>query len=251
MLRLDDLFDVQNQDFPWWQSLNPEVDRVLKAEDGILAMRTMLGAPHLVSDNVCGCCGEERLHSQCYHSLCCAGSEKTIGHNRLRDCAAEAFHMADPGTATEVPGLCPAAPTLRPADVLTRAAHPTLTVAVDIGVRAPHASNARDDAAESMRQDKLDYYEQHLPDLEAQGIAYMPMTFTAYGRRHPSATKMLIHAATKVARQRGQVATKGLLKSWQRQLAAEVWRRAARMVRACMPKWHPPDEEDDIYDVGP
>jgi hypothetical protein len=161
--RLDDLMDSKNQDFTWWERLNPEIDRVLKAEDWILAMRTMLGAKHLVADSVCGLCGQERLDAQGYHALCCARSESTIGHNRLRDCAAEAFHMADPGTAIEVPGLCPAAPTLRPADVLTRAAHPTLTVAVDIGVRAPHASTARGDAAESMRQDKLDFMKNICP----------------------------------------------------------------------------------------
>jgi hypothetical protein len=154
--RLRDLGGEKNQDFSWWERLNPEVDRVLKAEDWVLAMRTMLGAPHLVADNVCGCCGEQRLDSQCYHALCCAGSEKTIGHNRVRDCVAEAFHMADPGTAIEVPGLCPSVPKLRPADVLSRAPHPTLTIAVDVGIRAPHASSAGDDAAESMRKDKLD-----------------------------------------------------------------------------------------------
>ena len=59
----------------------------------------------------------------------------------------------------------PCCPPLRPADVLTRAAHPSLIVAVDVGIRAPHASNARHDAAESMRQDKLDYNEEHLEDL--------------------------------------------------------------------------------------
>ena len=79
--RLDDLMDVKNQDFSWWERLNTEVDRVLKAEDWVPAMRMMLGAKHLVADSVCGCCGQERLDVQCYHSLCCAGSEKTIGHN--------------------------------------------------------------------------------------------------------------------------------------------------------------------------
>ena len=212
----------------------------------------MLGANHLVTDNVCGCCGQERLDAQCYHALCCAGSERTIGHNRIRDCTAEAFHMADPGTAIEVPGLCPSAPTLRPADVLTRAVHASAMVAVDIGVRAPHASNARGDAAESMRRDKLDYYENHLVELERQGIVYAPMTFTAYGRRHPDATNMLKHAATKVVRQRGRAAARGLLKYWERQIAAEVWRRAARMVRICLPKWRPPasdtaEAEDNVF----
>ena len=165
----------------------------------------------------------------------------------IRDCLAEAFHTADPGTAIEVPGLCPQAPTLRPADVLTRAAHPTLTVAVEVGVRAPHASNAGDDAAETMRQDKLAYYEVHLDDLDRQGISYQPFTVTAFGRRHPSATKMLRQAAAKVARQQGIVNAKGLERRWQRQLAAEVWRRASRMVRACLPKWeaHPDGEDVD------
>ena len=91
-----------------------------------------------------------------------------------------------------------------------------------------------------MRQDKLDYYEDHLADLERQGIVYMPMIYTAYGRRHPSATKMLKHAATMVTRQRGQANAIGLLSHWHRQMAAEVWRRAARMIKACMPKWVPP-----------
>jgi len=243
--RLRDLADEKNQDFSWWERLNPEVDRVLSAEDWVLAVRTMLGAPHLVSDGVCGCCGEHRLDSQCYHALCCARSESTIGHNRIRDCIAEAFHTADPGTAIEVPGLCPSAPTLRPADVLTRAAHPTLTVAIDVGVRAPHASSAGADAAETMRRDKLDYYEPHLEDLLRQGIVYKPLTFTAYGRRHPDATNILHYAATAVARQRGGSSAIGLQKHWQRQLAAEIWRRAARMVRTCLPRWQAPTTDSD------
>ena len=118
-------------------------------------------------------------------------------------------------------------------------------VAVDIGARATYASNARGDAAESMRRDKLDYYESHFAELERQGIVYAPMTFTAYGRRHPDATNMLQHAATKVVRQRGRTAARGLLKFWERQIAAEIWRRAARMVRICLPKWRPPPTTDD------
>ena len=203
---------------------------------------------------MCGCCGQQRLDAQCFHALCCAGSEKTIGHNRARDCVAETFHSADLGTATEVPGLCTAAPTLRLADILSRAAHPALTVAVDIGIRAPHASDAGEDAAESMRRDKLDYYEDHIDDLAAQGIVFKPITLTAYGRRHPCATDMLHQAATTVARQRGCPNAMGLEKHWRRQLAAEIWRRAARMVRACLSKWQPSsgsggghehDEEED------
>ena len=56
----------------------------------------------------------------------------------------------------------------------------------------------------------------------------------------PTPVSALIHAATMVARQRGSETANGLLKHWQRQLAAEKWRRAARMVRVCSPKWYPP-----------
>lgn len=62
-----------------------------------------------------------------------------------------------------------------------------------------------------MRQDELDYYENHFMDTQRQGIVYMPMIYTAYGRRHPSATKMSKHAATMVTRQQGQANAMGLL----------------------------------------
>ena len=59
-----------------------------------------------------------------------------------------------------------------------------MVAAVDVGFRAPHASTAGDDAAETMVQDKLAYYADQLEDLARQGIVYKPMIFTAYGRRH-------------------------------------------------------------------
>jgi hypothetical protein len=96
-----------------------------------------------------------------------------------------------------------------------------------------------------MRRDKLDYYEPHLEDLLRQGIVYKPLTFTAYGRRRPDATNILHYAATAVARQRGGSSAIGLQKHWQRQLAAEIWRRAARMVRTCLPRWQAPTTDSD------
>ena len=233
--RLADLLQTNDQEFTWWQSLNPETDRVLSSEDWVPAMRMMLGAPLLVGDSICGACGLDRLDAKGYHALCCARAQSTIGHNRARDCLAEMFWLADPSTSIEVPGLCPSAPTLRPADILTRAGHATKTLAVDVGIAAPHAAHAGSDAAETMRETKLDKYEPYSVELDEQGITYAPATFTAYGRRHPCATNMLKTAATKVARRKGLESTKGLLRCWQRQLAAEIWRRAARMTKACMP----------------
>ena len=81
-----------------------------------------------------------------------------------------------------------------------------------------------------------------------QGIVYEPIVFTAYGRRHPSATNMINHAATIVARQRGYANAKWLQKHWQRQLAAEIRRHAARIVETCLPVWRPRDGTDDAND---
>ena len=78
-------------------------------------------------------------------------------------------------------------------------------------------------------------YEPHREDLASQGIVYEPIIFSAYGRRHPRTTDMLKLAASKAARSRGWSKTGGLLRWWHRQLAAELWRRVARMVHACMP----------------
>ena len=100
-----------------------------------------------------------------------------------------------------------------------------------------------------MLQEKLNYYEDHLEDLAQQGIIYKPMIFTAYGRRHPSATNMINHAATTVARQRGYATANGLQRHWQRQMAAEIWRRAARMVKACLPEWRPCQTGDGDCDA--
>ena len=250
--RLEDLQDTPNQDHTWWQALNPQTDRVLPPQEWVTAMRIRLGASLTCSDRVCACCGAKVMDMQGYHALCCANAESTIGHNRVRDCLGVICSSSDPATDIEVPGLCPRAPTLRPADVLTRAFHPTLVVAADVGVRAPHAADAGDNPLDDMRIDKLQKYEDHREDLAVQGIKYEPVIFSAYGRRHPKATDMIKFAASRAARRRGWSNIAGLLKWWHRQLAAELWRRAARMAHACTPKtseyhWLG-DHKDDMED---
>eukprot|EP00973_Karenia_brevis_P031444 4338477-Karenia_brevis.AAC.1 len=47
---------------------------------------------------------------------------------------------------------------------------------------------------------------------------------------------MMILAARKAARYRGLSDHRALLSRWHRTVATELWRRAARMVRACIPK---------------
>ena len=111
-----------------------------------------------------------------------------------------------------------------------------MTVAVDIGVKAPRAADAGENLMEEMRRGKLDKYEIHLPDLQRQGITYEPAIFSCYGRWHPRATQLLEHGAARAARRNGQASNSRLLRGWRRQVTAELWRRAARVAQACFPR---------------
>ena len=50
-------------------------------------------------------------------------------------------------------------------------------------------------------------------------------------------------AARRAARYRGLADHRSMLNRWQRTIGAEVWRRVASMVRACLPK----DTDDAEY----
>ena len=179
-------------------------------------------------------------------------AESTVGHNRVRDTMGCLCGESDPATAVEVVGLCPKDLRLRPADVLTRALHPTLVIAADVGIRAPHAKDVTDEPLRDMRVTKMEKYAEHRQDLLDQGIMYEPIIFSAYGRAETRANELLKLAAAKAARQRGMASSTGLLKWWRRQIAAEIWRRAARMVHACLPrtrKWDDTGWEDGEDEV--
>ena len=234
LLRLDDLQD-EHQEHSWMWALNPVTEPVLAEKEWLSAVRLRLGAVHVSSEMLCGSCGKRVLDQQAYHALCCAKGECTKGHNKVRDTLHAGFAASDPGAAIEVEGLVPSDPDLRPADVLTTAARPNEVTAVDVGIIAPHAAGAGDNCVETMRTDKMQKYEAVLPELEAQGIKYCPATISCYGRRHPCVTQMLTLAARGAARRRGGRCQNGILRRWCRTIAADVWRRAARMIAACLP----------------
>ena len=70
--------------------------------------------------------------------------------------------------------------------------------------------------------------------LEAGGVEYKPITFSCFGRPHPDAVALVRALGRRIARRRG---TEAHIE--ERRLAAhigvEIWRRAARMLRQCMP----------------
>lgn len=84
--RLRCLADHTNQDFSWPGRLNAEIDRVLNTENRTRHMHAMLGTQHLATDSAGGSCGQQHLDFQGYHTLRFAVSERTVGHNRVRDC---------------------------------------------------------------------------------------------------------------------------------------------------------------------
>jgi hypothetical protein len=235
VLRLEDL-NNEHQEHSWLWALNPVTEPVLSQEDWLGAVRLRLGCPQLSSDILCASCGTRVLDRHGYHALCCARGESTKGHNKVRDTLHAGFAASDPGAAIEVQGLIASQPDLRPADILTTAAREHGTTAVDVGICAPHASGAGEDCVETMRSHKLENYASVLSELEAQNIQYVPATISCYGRRHPSVTQILIQAAREAARRKGLGSHNGFLRRWYRLIAADVWRRAARMIAACAPK---------------
>ena len=198
------------------------------------ALRLRLECCFAAAEMICGACGKHVLDRQAYHALCCAKGDSTRGHYRVRDALLVPFAAADPATACEVPGLVPSHPQLRPADILTRAAHPRLDTAVDVVVKSPSATGAGQDCTEAGKREKLDHYANVLHELEQQGIRYSPAVFSAFGRRHPDVTRMLNEAARRVARHRGCADPKKLARAWSRDLAVSVWMRAASMVHRCL-----------------
>ena len=104
------------------------------------------------------------------HTLCVAHPAKAPGDKQIRDVIFDGPMQADATAECEVLGLLDSAPALRPVDILTSAASPSLTSALDVGVAAPHAAHAGDDGCETMRLRKLHWYRDYVSELEHQGI---------------------------------------------------------------------------------
>ena len=223
-------------DHTWMFSVNTFYGPVLTPDDYATAQRIRLGAKLLDDDIVCAQCGRRVLDTQCYHAQCCSTAEATIGHNRVRDALHAGFVLSDPGANTETLGLVESQPDLRPADILTRSAMPNTVTALDVGICSPESADAGADCAESMVQEKMRHYGNVLPELERSGVRYVPITFSCYGRRHQTTSKIMIQAAILAARSRGLPDHKPLLRRWHCTISTEIWKRAATMARACMPK---------------
>ena len=190
-------------DHSWMWLVNPVHGLVLPAEKISIAMRLRVCAPILVDDVVCQVCQARVLDKKCTHSLCCSLAEATIGHNRVKEVVHAFCAVSDSSACMEAAGLVDSQPDLRPADILTRAAIPNRLAALDVGLKCSEASGAGHGCAQAMVEEKLEYYASVLPELERKGITYAPITFSSFGRRHGTTTKIMIEAAFRAAQFRG------------------------------------------------
>ena len=166
----------------------------------------------------------------------CSLGEATKGHNKVRDDVLRLVQIADSVAETEVSGLVTAAPSLRPADIFTEAAVPGCQAAMDIGITSPDSTGAGEVCCDAMYAEKMKKYEPHLPSLTSRGIRYKPMILSTYGQWHPDSRMTFEAIAKRAARKQGFLDHKLLLRRALASVGVLIWRRAAAMVRACLPR---------------
>ena len=163
------------------------------------------------------------------------------GHNEIRDTLLECFREVDSAAEKEVPGLAPSEPSLRPADVLTRATTRVGEMAIDVMVRSPHAQDAgANPQLEGVRK-KTKRYAEIQPELQALGITYMPFVWSTYGTPDAAVSQSLSVAASKAHRASRAGTPKEALARWRCRLAVAIWRRSARMAQSCVRPLADPD----------
>ena len=230
--RLRELSHVDcNHEWLWPRS--SEIGPVLTPVEHVTAVRLRLGCAGPAEPALCGFCGTSLIDASASHALLCANS--VSGHNAVRNQLHAAACACDPCAEIEPLGLIPSHPTLRPADILTSAAFPGRSAALDVGVASPDAAGAGADCTEAMVLHKRGTYACHADELRRGGIAYHPVVWSAYGRPHPDAIRVMIAMSRNTARRRGADNYRGLARGLAARVTVELWRRAASMVLQCWP----------------
>ena len=218
----------------WLWHLDARSGAVLAEPDYVVSVQKRLGARVYEGCSCCRLCGSP-LDPQLEHSETCATAAATRGHYACVRALVEGFRLADPGVSTEPRGLTDTA--ARPADILTAAAIPGRSAALDVCVASPCAAMALGDAAEAAFRRKLRHYRAIIPQLAAAGISFRPMVWTAEGRPHPAASRTLKFAARLAStRGGGEAKSRGFLARWRHEIQIAIQRRRAAMARAVLPK---------------
>ena len=242
VLRMNEIRD-ENQDHSWLWALGKRKQKVLPEEEFVVAVGLRLGADLLDDAVTCGYCHEQVLDVNGHHALVCAGSHATRGHTCLRDQAMSLALLADPAAEAEPAGIVPERPSLRPADILCATTHGQLE-ALDVGVTTPVPADGSHDAAERYKTAKLAKYHAYAETMRRQGIKYVPLIWTFWGRPHPDVLQTFKKMATKASRRRGLVSPTAILRETLRNCNLEIMARAGKMVLACIATANEDEDEE-------
>ncbi len=154
----------------------------------------------------------------------------------VRDSTFALVSECDPSAETEPHGLIASHPMLRPADILTSAAGSGRLAALDVGIVSPEARGAGANCVAAMHATKLARYAPHQDELERANVKYEPMVWSAYGRPHANTLRLIRQLAKRAARRRGLLNAGQIERRARAKIGVEIWRRAARMVSACLPR---------------
>ena len=204
----------------------------MTSEEFTTAVRIRIGCRFFDAESVCPYCSVQVLDRFRIHSTCCTHAEATRGHTAVRDALFACAVEADPSAELETPGLVPHNPNRRPADILTGCAVLGTLASLDTCVASPHASGAGTDCCASAVRRKLDEYELDIPALEQQGIRYVPVVWSTYGRAHTDAARLLENIAKRAARRKGLISHVSILARFRQRMGTAIWKRAARMALA-------------------
>ena len=90
---------------------------------------------------------------------------------------------------------------------------------------SPFSQTAGDDCCEASFFRKRKDYAHILPELENQGISYIPLCFSSFGRLHAEVSKWLEFSARSAARRRGIVDYRPILSRCRRNIGVAIQRR--------------------------
>ncbi len=234
--QLEELRDARHKEVShrWLWHLDSRRGTVMAQCDYILNVQRRLGARMLEREVLCRLCGGP-LDAQLLHGECCDTAGATRGHYTVVRSVVNGLKLADAGVSTEARGLTTSQS--RPADILTTAAVPGRSAALDVCVASPNAAAAAGDAAEAAFKRKLRRYRREIPQMAAAGILYRPLVWTTAGRPHPAVTRTLHYAAGLAASRSNTGAdAKSLLSRWRHDIQTALLQRRAAMVRAVLPR---------------
>ena len=85
-------------------------------------------------------------------------------------------------------------------------------------------------------QRKVRRYANILEELQAAGIVFRPMAWSAEGRPHPAVLRILAAISERVARKRPGSTAQQICQRLRQEVGTALARRLARIIHSCMPR---------------